>query len=233
MLNESLSIVLPVYNEEPNIAEVVGSVILYGRKHCLDFEVIVVNDGSKDATLEKLQVLSSSNAELRVLSHKSNQGYGAAIKTGLERAQKDWIFIMDSDGQFNIDYFDDFWKNRHGFDFILGYRVFRRDNLYRKFLGSLGNCLASFILKTALKDVNCGFKLFKTKELKGLSLVSTGGCIYFEILIYLLKPEEKKILQLPVGHYPRIAGRPSGGTAPVILDIIKQGLKILSSRLAD
>jgi len=227
-MENGLSIILPVYNEELIIKNVIYDIVSNIRQYVNDFEVIIINDGSTDNTLELINSIKMSFPELKVISHERNRGYGSALKTGIKVSQKDRVFIMDSDGQFRINDFNIFWKNKQSYDFILGYRAARKDNIYRRCLGKLGNFTANIFLRESIKDINCGFKLFKLRDLKNITLISTGGCIYFEILRYLLK--KNKFLQLPVNHYRRIAGNQTGGNFKVILKNILEGAQIVWPR---
>jgi glycosyltransferase involved in cell wall biosynthesis len=227
MAKDSLTVILPAYNEAGNIKNVVSGVVFYMRKNVEDFEVIVVDDGSTDGTPGVLGQINGIFPELRFFSHEKNSGYGSAIRTGIRLSEKNRIFIMDSDGQFQIGDFKKFWDNREYYDFIIGYRHSRKDNWYRLCLGGLGSFLANLFLKRSLKDVNCGFKLFKAQELKGIPLVSSGGCISFEILFRLLKSGKNNILQLPVEHSRRKMGSQTGGKLKIVFNSIRQGFNII------
>lgn len=222
----SLSIILPVYNEEASIKNVISNVIFYIRKYIDNFEVVVVNDGCTDKTLRILSEIKTLYPELRIASHERNKGYGSAVRTGIGLSQNERVFIMDSDGQFRIDDFEIFWKSRESYDFILGYRSARKDNVYRRWLAKSGNYLANLFLKKRIRDVNCGFKMFRLRELRNIPLISTGGCIYFEILYYLLN-FRNRFLQLPVTHYRRKRGKQTGGNLKIILRNIWEGRKIV------
>lgn len=225
-MEESLCVILPAFNEEENIKNVVSDVISHIRNYGKNFEVIVVNDGSTDRTLKMLGEIKTLYPELKIVSYGKNKGYGWAIRKGIEFSQKEWIFIMDLDGQFRIDDFEIFWNNRKSYDFILGYRAIRRDNTYRLWLSKLGNYIANLFLEKKVKDINCGFKLFKLSDLRNISLISTNGCIYFEILFYLLK-SKNKFLQLPIQHHRRKAGKQSGGNLRIVLRNLLEGRRIV------
>src|SRR5438132_12479083 len=94
----SLTVVLPAYNEEAVIAETLAEVLAYGRKCGIPFEIIVVNDGSRDQTAATVRDLQSAHAEICLVTHDQNKGYGEALRTGFNAASMDWIFLMDADG---------------------------------------------------------------------------------------------------------------------------------------
>jgi len=226
-MSDSLSIILPVYNEASNIQSVVSDILLKLPSTIHEFQIIIVNDGSTDGTDDMLCKLKSFYSNLQVVTNKKNYGYGFAIRTGIRHCDKDYIFIMDGDGQFRMEDFMQFWDNRDTYDFILGYRERRRDNVYRFILGKIGNILANLLIKQRIKDINCAFKLFKRDSLQSLCLISEGNTIYFEILYDLLRKTRYKFIQLPVNHYERLSGRQTGGTPRVVIRILLEATKIV------
>jgi dolichol-phosphate mannosyltransferase len=226
-MNDCLSIILPVFNEGENIKNVVYDIFDHIPSYIRNFETIVINDGSTDNTIGIVDELIASCLNLKILSHKKNMGYGYAIRSGIQLSTKEWVFIMDSDGQFHINDFKALWINRKEHDFILGFRKKRCDNVFRVFWGSLGTLIASLILRKRIIDINCGFKLFKKRDLLALSLCSTGGIIYFEVIYNLFKNNKNKFLQCPVNHYERKYGKQTGGCFSAIIKIVFEGIILL------
>lgn len=226
-MNNNLSIILPVFNEQDTIKSLIQDISFQVSKYIPDFEIIVVEDGSTDQTSYILRELQGSIPSLKILTHDKNKGYGQAIKTGIGGANKEWLLIMDSDGQFHISALESFWSQREKFDFILGYREKRTDNLYRSLLGKTGNFFSNTLLKKKITDINCGFKLFKSQDLKSLNLISTGGIINFEILHRLFKNKVYKFKQSPVKHFPRKYGKQTGGNWRTIMKIITEGYLVI------
>jgi len=135
---------------------------------------------------------------------------------------------MDSDGQMRIDSLEAAWPNRHEYDLLLGYRVKRADGPYRCMMGRVGNSVSNMLLGRNITDINCGFKLFKKDLIHSLTLTSTGSSINFEILRLIFRNNPSlRMLQFPVIHYPRIAGRNTGGDPKVLYKLIAEGVKIL------
>lgn len=227
-MDDSLSIVLPVFNEEKNIKAIISDIFHCITDYIRNFEVIVIDDGSADNTKVILAEAKKTFTNLKIIFHEKNKGYGCAIRAGIQSSTKEWIFIMDSDGQFKINDFKAFWMKRQDNNFILGFRKKRKDNLYRVLLGSIGSFVASSLLRKRIIDANCGFKLFKNKELKTLLLYSAGGLIWFEILYNLLRNNAKKFTQYPVNHYPREYGSQTGGSPRTLIKILFEGIKVLS-----
>jgi glycosyltransferase involved in cell wall biosynthesis len=223
-----LSIILPVYNEAATVEHTLKTVLAYLEKLTGDFEIIAVNDGSTDQSEKILVELARQYPRISLINSPKNTGYGWALRKGITAAKKDWILLFDADGQFGIEDLGRLWEAKAGIDFILGWRRKRNDNLYRRLLGFSGNFLANLALRMRffIKDINCGFKLFKAELIKPLALMSAGNSINFEIL-YGLKNHSPVFIQLPVSHYPRKTGRATGGDLKSVMVIIKESLKII------
>jgi glycosyltransferase involved in cell wall biosynthesis len=230
MNKSNLSIILPVYNEEKNISSLFNEIVSEVKSYIDDLEVIFVNDGSIDGSARIIENLASQYSFIRLIHNKSNQGYGAAIKKGIAAACNQWTLIMDTDGQLSIKELKNFWALESYYDFILGYRLKRIDNIYRKILGVLGTWLANLFLDmgVVIKDINCGFKLFKTEELQKLNLLASGNIIYFEIL-YKLSKYKLSFTQLAVTHYKRAAGKATGGKINTIIRILSEAYSVLKN----
>jgi glycosyltransferase involved in cell wall biosynthesis len=230
MNNESneLSVVLPVFNEQRAIAKVVKEIHDYLENFVNEFEIIAVNDGSTDQTLAILNDLGSSLIRLKVISHEENRGYGQSLISGIQIAQKSWVLLIDSDGQFHINAVSQRWSVRHQYDILLAYRQKRAEGGYRLTMGKMGNFLADILLDYSIKDINCGFKIFRRELIQSVPLSTSGGIINFEILYRLFKRNQLlRIEQFPVYHYPREGGRSTGGDFRVISKIIKEGIQVL------
>lgn len=226
---QSLSIILPVYNEEKGIKNLVTEIIANIKSYIDEFEIILVNDGSKDNTAEVIKNLALKYSHLRIINNDKNKGYGAAIRVGIYNAKKDWSLIIDADGQYEINDLRSFWDKKSYYDFIIGYRKKRSDNFYRKLLAKIGNLTANLFLKTNvfIKDIDCGFKLFKTRELKTIPIKSNGIIISFEILCKLLQRNKLLFVQLPIIHYSRTDGKSTGGKFNTIIKIVLEFFKII------
>lgn len=194
----SLSIILPVYNEENNIGVVIGKIIDFisqNKNLFKHYEVIIVNDGSKDNTVKVLKEFASKIPYLKVVTHHKNRGYGVALSSGFKNANFSCVLFMDADGQFDIWEFKKFLPYLDNYDIIVGYRYKRKDNLYRILLGKIYGYVVFLIFGVRFKDVNCGLKLFKRKALEE-EIYSTRGIFYTEVLLKAKKEaiESKKSL---------------------------------------
>jgi len=227
MEKNSLSVVLPIYNEAAGIERAVKKMLPFLEGLADDFEVIAVNDGSTDQSEKIVSGLAKDNPGIRIIRAGRNNGYGWAIRQGINAAEKKWLFIIDADGQFDIADLKGMWEKKQSLDFILGWRRQRNDNGYRLLLGAAGNWLANLFLPGVyIRDINCGFKLFKTDLLKNLPLLSSGGVINFEIL-YRLKNKNPSFIQMPVSHYRRKSGKATGGDPGTVMKILKEANRII------
>lgn len=206
---------LPAYNEEAVIAETLR------RTHAAlaglglpAFEVIVVDDGSGDSTRSRCEEMASELSGVRVLAHPVNRGYGAALRTGFEAARCDAIFLMDSDGQFDpadIRLLLSAWSPTA---VVCGCRAERSDPLFRRLNNRAFFGIVSIAFGPTARDVNCGFKLFPRALGRGLG--AEGALICTELLLRA-RAQGLRIIDVPVPHYPRLTGIPTGARPGVIL----------------
>ncbi len=221
---DELSLFFPFWNEEQNVVATVEKAIPVISKIADKWEIIMVDDGSSDSTLEKMQQLSKKDKRLVSVSHKKNRGYGAALKTGFETAKYKYIVFNDGDGQFDFAEIDRFMEKIDNSDVVIGFRKKRLDNPFRHILMNMLKIWDLIFFNFYFKDIDCGFKLFKKEAVeKILPLKSEGAMITTEILAKL-KKNHLKISQVEVNHYPRIFGDQSGGNIRVILRAVKESL---------
>ena len=217
----SLSVFFPCYNEEGNVERVArrAAEVLAGLVR--EWEIILVNDGSKDRTGEIADRLAREVPGIRAAHHEKNSGYGAALRTGFKSATKEYVFFTDGDGQFDIAEIEKLLELRDQADIISGYRAHRQDNFMRRLNAACWGKLVRWMLSFKCRDVDCAFKLFKRRMFDGMVLKSTGALINAEILGraarmgYTLK-------SIPVTHLPRIAGQQTGAKFSVIFRAFKE-----------
>ena len=215
----SVSAVLPAYNEEAIIERTVRHVAGVLSSLTSDFEVIVTNDGSRDRTGEVLGDLQQREPELhlRVVTHTTNCGYGAALASGFDAASKDLVFLTDGDKQFDVTELRDFLPAMDTqADLVIGWRRNRADPLMRK-LNALGwKLLVNGLFGYTARDVDCAFKLFRRQVWQSLTVYARGATFSAEFLIKARRLGFR-VKELPVSHYPRTAGSPTGARLDVIV----------------
>lgn len=212
----SLTVILPAYNEEALIANTISTAMSTLSTWMQNFEVIVVNDGSKDRTGEIVAHLAAYDRRVRLINHPVNKGYGAALVTGFESASKELTFFMDSDGQFDIRDLVRFFPLIEEYGAVLGYRIARQDTWMRKLNAWGWKKLVSFIFGVQVRDIDCAFKLFRTEFFHTHRLETRGAMINTEIL-YKLARAGYTYTELGVQHLPRQAGKATGAKLTVIL----------------
>jgi glycosyltransferase involved in cell wall biosynthesis len=219
-----LSVFFPFWNEQENIETVIKKAIPVLGKVADKWEIIMVDDGSSDKTLEIAKELAKQDSRLSVVSHTENRGYGAALKTGFATAKYNLVVFNDGDGQFDLAEVTKFLERIENADMAIGYRKKRLDNPFRHVLMNMLKVWDLVLFGFHFKDIDCGFKLFKKEALnKILPFKSEGAMITTEILAKA-KKARLKIAQVEVSHYPRIYGSQSGGNLRVILRAVKESL---------
>src|SRR3990167_8157413 len=221
-----ISIFFPFWNEEKNIESVIKTAIPIAQKIAEKWEIIAIDDGSSDKTLKIAEKIAETHPNIAVVSDKINRGYGAALKSGFEKAKYDLIVFTDGDGQFDFSQVDKFLKKIEKSDIVIGYRKKRFDNPIRHILMNLLKVWDFLFFGFLYRDIDCGFKMFKTDSLeKILPLKSEGAMITTEILAKA-KQIKLKISQVEVSHYPRIYGDQSGGNLRVIVRAIRESFAL-------
>jgi glycosyltransferase involved in cell wall biosynthesis len=217
----SLSVILPAHNEEEVIATTVHEVIDTLSIWMLDYEVIVVDDGSQDHTGVILDTIVATHPCLKVIHHLVNQGYGAALVSGFEAVTKDLAFFMDSDGQFDIHDLERFFPLIEEYDAVLGYRVDRQDTWMRKVNAWGWKILVGMVFGIYVRDVDCAFKLYPASFFHDHKLETRGAMINTEIL-YKFTRAGYTYTQIGVRHLPRLGGRATGAKPSVILRAFRE-----------
>lgn len=212
----SLSVVIPAYNEEANVADALKRVSDVLQTLNLDYEIILVNDGSRDRTGEIAKSLIGQLPRLRVVENDPNRGYGGALKAGFAAATKDLIVFVPSDNQFDFNEIRLMLDKIDGAVMVSGYRAHRVDPLIRKLNGMGWNLVVRILFGYLVRDIDCGFKLFRRDVLKHVTLYSDGAMIDTEFLAGL-RARGYKIVEVPVTHLPRTAGHPTGANLQVIV----------------
>jgi dolichol-phosphate mannosyltransferase len=202
-----LSLVLPAFNEEGNIERAVRDAAAAAAALTPEYEVVVVDDGSRDHTAARLAALQPEMGErLRVVRHPANRGYGAALRSGFQAARGELVFYTDADNQFDLTELDQFLPLMGECDAVLGYRARRQDPPLRLLTSRVFNQIAAWTLGLRVRDVNCSFKLFRGDLLRSLPLVSDGFLIDTEVVARLQRGRAR-LLEKGVTHLPRTAGR--------------------------
>ena len=224
---EKLYIVIPAYNEQENIEEVVKDWYPIVEQRSEDSRLVIIDDGSKDATYEKLLELAKTRPQLEPL-HKENSGHGATILYGYRYALKkgaDYIFQTDSDGQTLPSEFEAFWKLRKKYDMVIGERKTRQDGFSRIFVTKVLKLVCLVCFHVNVQDANTPFRLMKAESLKKeIKLIPKDYNLSNVIISVLFLKKGYRVKYLPITFRPRQGGVNSINMKKII-KIGKQAVK--------
>ncbi len=222
----SVSVFFPFWNEEDNIENVVRTAIPIISQYAEKWEILMIDDGSSDKTLQIAQRLAKENKNLRLIAHMPNRGYGAALKEGFMNAKYDYIVFTDGDGQFDFSEISQFVKFIQDYDMVIGYRKKRRDkNLFKRLLLMYLLKVWDFVLfRFYCKDIDCAFKMFKKDAVERLLPLRSEGALISTEILAKAKMKKLKIKEVGVTHYPRLLGNQSGANFPVIVRAVLESL---------
>ena len=202
----SISVVFPAYNDGGTIASMVAAAWIALQQVTQNFEIIVVNDGSTDYTSLMLEEISTRYPELRVITHPTNNGYGAALRTGFSAATKDWVFYTDGDSQYNPLELVNLVEALHAeVDVINGYKLTRNDSWMRIVIGRAYHYFVKILFGIRIRDVDCDFRLIPRNILEEIELKSNSGAICLE-LVKKIQDAGYVFGEVPVNHYSRKYG---------------------------
>lgn len=213
-----LSVFFPTYNEEENIKKVVLSAKKVLLKIAEKWEIIVINDGSKDKTKEVVESLAKGDRRISVITHRINKGYGGALKTGFINSKYEWVCFTDSDGQFDFSEISKFTEKQKdtSADLILGYRIKRADSFIRRAGAFFWFLFPRILWGLNVRDYSCGFKLIKREVFNSIQpLIGEEKVTQIEMLVKA-KKFGFKFAEVGVNHYPRRFGKQTGADFKVV-----------------
>ena len=204
----SLSVFFPAYNDAPSLPGLIAKTFETLRQHVEDYEVIVVNDGSRDNTAEVLDDLRRAYApHMRVITHPENRGYGGALRSGLGAATREYVFYTDGDGQYDVSELPRLLALCGPVTGLVnGFKLVRQDPLHRIWIGSTYNFCARLLFRIRIRDIDCDYRLIRRALLDKINLTSTSGTICVE-LVRKLELSGCEVKEIGVHHYPRLHGR--------------------------
>jgi glycosyltransferase involved in cell wall biosynthesis len=221
---KSIAVAMPAYNEAENIAAMIQDVIQVMDTLTDDYEVIVVDDGSRDGTGQVVESLAQRHPQVRLVLHEVNQGYGAAVFNGLTSASKELVFFTDSDRQFDLREIEKLLERLDKADLVVGYRTPRRDPFMRKLNGWGWSLLVTLLFGYTARDIDCAFKLMRREVIERIKdQVASRGATFSAEFLVRAKRAGFRIREVPVrGHRPRVAGSQTGARPDVIIRAFKE-----------
>lgn len=217
----SISVIFPAFNEEENIEKSVDAAREAMSKFFDKIEIIVVDDGSTDKTRDLLDGMRDRHDDVVPIHHAKNRGYGAALRTGLYAAQNDLVFFSDADLQFDLEEIRHLLEWIEDYEIVAGYRAKRADPINRRFNAWGWNMLVRLLLGVKVRDIDCAFKLFRKDIFQKIQLTSVGAMINTELLA-MAAQHGMRVKEVPVSHYPRVAGQQTGSNLRVILKAFRE-----------
>jgi glycosyltransferase involved in cell wall biosynthesis len=203
----SLSVFFPAYNDAPSLPPLLRTTFAVLQKHVADYEVIVVNDGSRDKTAEVLEQLRTEYAPfLQVVTHAKNRGYGGALRSGFGASRKEFVFYTDGDGQYDVGELPRLLELvGPNTGLVNGYKLDRHDPAHRIWIGNVYNFCARLLFRIRIRDIDCDYRLIRRELLERIHLTSTSGTICVE-LVRKLEISGCDVAEVGVHHYPRLHG---------------------------
>jgi glycosyltransferase involved in cell wall biosynthesis len=212
-----LSYFFPAHNEAENLEPLVAEALAALPSLADTFEIVIVDDGSRDATPETADRLAAAHPDLvRAVHHERNLGYGAALRSGLRAARYELVAFTDGDRQFRVaDLGRLLAALAPDVDVVVGYRIHRADPIVRTVYARLYRLANRIFFGLRVRDVDCACTLFRREALEGVR-VESGGAFFSAELLGKLGASGRRIAEVGVPHYPRTAGSPTGAKPSVI-----------------
>lgn len=211
-----LSLVLPAFNEAENLPVVVERALEILPQHFSRFEIVIVNDGSRDATAALADQLAADHEQVSVVHHPKNRGYGGAVASGFAASVGAYVMFMDADQQFDVEDIDRLIPFIESHDIVAGFRMERNDSFHRRVFAEIFNVTIRVFFGVHMRDIDCAFKVFRGDLLRSIDLSTSGALINTEILAKARR-QGAVVQQVGVRHFPRVAGSSTGGNPKIIL----------------
>lgn len=203
----SISGFFPFLNDWGTIGSLVGTLDSVLREETSNYEIIIVDDGSNEKSKEVLKIIADKFKKVRIITHKKNQGYGGAIKSGINASKMDWIFYTDGDAQYDPRDLKIFLKQRSSnTDIVNGFKIKRADPWYRIVTGRTYHYFVKFLFNIPIRDTDCDFRLMRKKIFDKVKLESNSGLICVE-MIKKIDDFGFKFQEIPVNHFWRTSGK--------------------------
>jgi len=204
-----LSVFFPAYNDAATIATLVMRSVRVAATLTDDYEVIVINDGSREDDTAKIldELARIYPGRVRIVHHETNRGYGGALRTGFATARKDFVFYTDGDAQYDPSEMTLLWKTmRDDVDWVNGWKISRSDPLHRIIIGRTYHYMVKLLFGLKVRDVDCDFRLMRRRIFDVVTLEKDSGVICLEMM-KKFQDAGFRVAEHPVHHYHRAYGK--------------------------
>jgi glycosyltransferase involved in cell wall biosynthesis len=224
MHKPTVSLVIPMFNEELNIEHAIEAAVASLEKYTAEYEMILVDDASTDTGPSIVSRLAAVNPRIRLMRHETNHKLGGSLRTGFAAARMELVLYMDADLPFDPDVINRAIRAMYltGADVVSGYRLDRKiEGLRRTIYSYLYNALIGVLFGWPHRDINFSFKLMKREVLRAIDLKSEGSLIDAELIVKA-KNRGYSIQQIGMDYFPRIRGTSSLSSPSVIFKILRE-----------
>ncbi|MGI9098626.1 MAG: glycosyltransferase family 2 protein [Solirubrobacteraceae bacterium] len=204
-----LTIVLPCFDEAENLPHAVRLATDAAQRCAATHEIVVVDDGSSDDTVEVAARLVALDPRVRLIIHAENRGYGPALRTGIAAARLPWVLLIDADLQFDFGELEDFLPLTPSADLVVGWRILPQGPVRRRAGSALWSRFVRAVVDLPVRDVDCAFRLARRELLQRLDL-RAGGALFGAELLVKSRAAGARVAEVAVHHRPRVAGRQVG-----------------------
>ncbi len=223
-MNCKLTVSIPAYNDEKSLQFILRDIDqLKTDFENIDFKVLIIDDGSRDNTLRVATGYAAKSENVRVVAHAQNLGFGPTFKEAFTLPDTEWIFFLPADNQFPVGNFRQMQPYMDSHDLILGKRMIRQDNLWRRSVSTIYNRIVSMVLRQRIHDVNSTV-LFRNAINKNVELRSLSAFVNAEFILKAVK-QQYKVVETDIDHKQRLHGCGSGGKLSVILPVARDIVK--------
>ncbi len=202
-----LTVFFPAYNDSGTIASMAVGAVLAASRLTPDFEILIINDGSRDATRQIADEIARVYPQVRVIHHEVNRGYGGALRSGFANATKQFVFYTDGDAQYDPAEMAGLWaRMAPGIDVVNGYKISRSDPFHRIIIGRLYHHAVRLLFGLKVRDVDCDFRLLRRSVFDKVELTKNSGVICLEMM-KKIQDAGFTIAEVPVHHFHRAYGK--------------------------
>lgn len=196
----------PAYEDAPSVGRVVRRGVRALRRHCAEFEWVIVDDGSADGTGDAADALAAELPGVRAIHHEKNRGHGAALRSGFEAAALDWAGYCDGDDQYDPRDMDLFMERIGDADLLITRRTNYPNGPWRRLLSAVFNLILRGLFDQPFRDLGCSFKMVRRDVMERISPRTDGIFAQCEMVLRARRAG-LRIVEVPIPAYPRMHGR--------------------------